>query len=120
MSGRLQLGWKVGGSERRGEDVEGAGSEDLTSQFEMIHSPDKGKMHMAVMIYVDPDNYKHLVCSVLFELHHHLARKTSVLILQRSKVKPGEDVVKRADRWPHFTVCRLLHSPQLTFAHTIG
>lgn len=89
MSGRLQRGWKVGGSERRGEDVEGAGLEDLSS-----HSPDKGKMHMAVMIYVDPDNYKHLVCSFLFELRHHLARKIFVLILQRSKVKPGEDVVK--------------------------
>lgn len=76
MSGRLQLGWKIGGSERRGEDVEGARLENLSSQFETIHSPDKGKMHLAVIIYVDPDNYKHLMCSVLFELHHYLVRKT--------------------------------------------
>lgn len=96
--------------------MEGAGLENLSSQFERIHSPDKGKMHMAVTIYVDPDNYKHLVCSFLFELHHHLARKTSVLILQRSKVKPGEDMVKGADRCPHFIVLSFFIALHLSFA----
>ena len=53
------------------------------------------------------------VCTVPFELHYHLARKASVPILQRTEVRPGEDVVKGADGCLSlFLVCGLLHSPR--------